>query len=133
MNYRDRITIERALVRELADPVDVLRDAIADVTGLDAAFVFGSEARGDARPDSDIDVFILESDDLSEDELSRRTLDAGVLLGREINVVAMSRDKLASRVSEGRGFLSGVLDNPKRWIVGDATALRGVRRARTHT
>ena len=31
----------RALIRELADPVDVVRNALADVPGIGAAFVFG--------------------------------------------------------------------------------------------
>jgi predicted nucleotidyltransferase len=70
----------RELVRELADPVDVVRDALSDVPGLEAAFVFGSMARGtDIREGSDIDLFILRGD-LAEDRLARRTIDMGVLL-----------------------------------------------------
>ena len=83
----------RQVVRKFADPVEVIRDVLSDVPGIVAAFVFGSFARGDVREDSDIDVLVL-GDDVPEDLLARRTLDAGVLLGREVSVVSISRDKL---------------------------------------
>lgn len=108
----------RQLIPELADPLDVLRDVLSDVPGIDAAFVFGSFARGDAREDSDVDVFVL-GDDVPEDFLSRRTLDAGVLLGREVNVVSMGCDGLRRRRQTGSGFLPRVLAGPKQWLVGD--------------
>ena len=112
----------RQLVPELADPVDVLRDVLSDVPGIDAAFVFGSFARGDVREDSDVDVFVL-GDSVPEDPLARRTLDAGVLLGREVNVVHMTRDELRRRIQTGSGFLSSVFVGSKRWLVGDEATL----------
>ena len=112
----------RQLVPELADPIDVIQDVLSDVPGVLAAFVFGSFARGDVREDSDIDVFVL-GDDVPEDLLARRTLDAGVLLGREVNVVRMSRDSLRRRFQTGSGFLPRVLAGPKRWLVGDENTL----------
>lgn len=44
-----------SLVRAYA-PALVLRDALRGVPGVEAAFVFGSAARGETRPDSDIDL-----------------------------------------------------------------------------
>ena len=112
----------RQLIPELADPVDVLRDVLSDVPRVLAAFVFGSFARGDLREDSDIDVFVL-GDDIPADLLARRTLDAGVLLGREVNVVHMPQDELRPRLKSGRGFLVRVFAGPKRWLVGDEATL----------
>jgi predicted nucleotidyltransferase len=117
----------RQLIPQLADPVDVLRDALSDMPGIDAAFVFGSFARGDVREDSDVDVFVLGGE-VAEDLLARRTLDAGVLLGREVNVVQLSRDELRRRMQTGSGFLGRVLAAPKRWLVGDEATL-GVEHA----
>jgi predicted nucleotidyltransferase len=113
----------RELVRELADPTDVVRDALSDVPGLEAAFVFGSMARGtDIREGSDIDLFVLRGD-LAEDRLARRTIDAGVLLKREVNPVVMGAEELRDRLSKESGFLRAVLSEPKRWVVGDESAL----------
>lgn len=117
-----RWRVLRQLIRELADPVDVARDALSDVPGVLAAFVFGSFARGDVRKDSDVDVFIL-GEGIPEDLLSRRTLDAGVLLGREVNVVQMTRGELRERLQAGSGFLTHVFTGAKRWLVGDERTL----------
>lgn len=110
----------RRLIRELADPVDVVRNALADVPGIGAAFIFGSFARGDTREDSDVDVFIID-DDIPEPLLARRTIDAEILLGREVNVVQMTRDELAGRIEAGSSFIRTVFSRPKLWLVGSET------------
>lgn len=107
----------RLLVRELAEPADVLRDALSDVPGVAAAFVFGSMARGDFREDSDIDLFVLD-EGVPDDLLARRTLDAGVLLGREVSVVQMTAEELVRRVAAGSGFIREVLRGKKLWVAG---------------
>ena len=113
----------RSLLRELADPAEVVREALADVAGVEAAFLFGSYARGtDIRESSDLDVFILHGD-LPEDRLARRTLDAGVLLGREVNVVTTNYDDLLVRLTEGSGFLRAVLRGPKVWLTENEDAI----------
>ncbi|HZG44618.1 MAG TPA: nucleotidyltransferase domain-containing protein [Longimicrobium sp.] len=115
----------RELVAHMADPVDVLRNALADVAGVGAAFIFGSIARGDAREDSDVDLFILDAG-LDEDRLARRTLDVGVQLRREVNVVQMTREQLADRITRGSGFIREVLRGPKLWVVGSEDELDAV-------
>lgn len=106
----------RELIRQMADPVDVLRNALADVPGAGPAFIFGSIARGGARDDSDIDLFVLDAG-LNEDRLAKRTLDVGVLLHREVNVVQMTREQLAGRIASGSGFIREVLRAPKLWVI----------------
>jgi predicted nucleotidyltransferase len=107
----------RALIREFADPVDVIRNALADVPGIAAAFVFGSFARGDTREDSDVDVFILD-DGVPERQRARRTIDAEIFLGREVSVVQMTRDEIARRIESGSSFIRNVFRGPKVWLVG---------------
>jgi predicted nucleotidyltransferase len=107
----------RALIRDFADPADVVRNAIADVPGIGAAFIFGSFARGDTREDSDVDVFLID-DGIPEERLARRTIDAEILLGREVSVVQMTRDELAGRIETGSSFIRNVLRGPKVWLVG---------------
>lgn len=117
-----RWRVLRELVRELADPVDVVRGALAEVPGVAAAFVFGSFVRDDTRDDSDIDVLIVD-DGIHQDLLARRMLDAGVLLGREVNHVQMTREEMRRRLATGRGFLTRILAGPKRWLIGNNRAL----------
>lgn len=112
----------RQMVRLLSEPADVLPLALADVSGVEAAFVFGSFAKGTARPDSDVDLFVL-GDQVDETSLSRHTLDAGVLLGREVNVVHLTRRELEERLRDGKRFFLDVLWGAKQWVAGSPDAL----------
>lgn len=119
----------RTLIRDFADPIDVVRNALEDVPGIGAAFIFGSFARGDTREDSDVDVFLID-DGIPEERLARRTIEAEILLGREVSVVQMTRDELASRVESGSSFIDNVFRRPKLWLVGtEADVQLGVESA----
>jgi predicted nucleotidyltransferase len=114
----------RDLVREFAQPNTLLRAALMEVPGIDAAFIFGSFARGEMDEHSDIDVFAL-GDDLWEEgpelALVGGTSEAGILLGHEVNVTRYTRETLESR--RHGGFLRSVLAGPKEWLVGDESLL----------
>jgi predicted nucleotidyltransferase len=71
----------------------VVEEAIAGVEGIEAAFVFGSFARGDARADSDVDVLVV-GDSAAGARLGRKAAEASVLLGRPVEVRACTREKL---------------------------------------
>jgi predicted nucleotidyltransferase len=118
----------RTLVREHGDPVDVLRETLSDLEGVKAAFVFGSTVRGDARPDSDIDVFILE-EGLPLEAIGRATLDAQRLLDRPLDVRRYTPTVLARKLRDAGGFLHDVLSGPKAWLVGSEEALSALRLA----
>lgn len=110
------------MVSEFADPAEVLREALRDVPGVEAAFIFGSIARGDAGPESDLDLLIV-GEDIPGHELGRCTSESSAVLGHVVNVVKYSPRDFARRVAEGHYFLRNVLSNPMLWVVGDAKAL----------
>ncbi|MEW5928140.1 MAG: nucleotidyltransferase domain-containing protein [Gemmatimonadota bacterium] len=109
------------LVGEYA-PITVLRDALADVPGVEAAFVFGSLARGDARPDSDVDLFIY-GDDIPNRELGRALLEASLALDRAVDAKRYDSHKFQRDAQPGASFLPAVLRSPRIWIVGSPAAL----------
>jgi predicted nucleotidyltransferase len=112
----------RTLLREHADPMDVLRDALSGVTGIKAAFVYGSTVRGDTRPDSDIDLFIVE-EGMPLHEIGRATTEAQSLLDREIDLRCYTPSKLAKGLEQGSSFLDDVLSGPKTWLIGSEDLL----------
>jgi predicted nucleotidyltransferase len=114
----------REMVREFAAPGAVLRIAIADVPGIEAAFIYGSCARGEMDERSDIDVFLIgEGLEETEPELAlvAGTSEASVLLGHEVNVTRYTQQKLERR--RHGGFLRSVLAGPKEWLVGSDAVL----------
>lgn len=115
----------RELVRQFATPAELLRIAVAQVPGIEAAFIFGSFARGDVHSESDVDVFAL-GDALKDLDtrltLTQHTVEAAILLDREVNVTRYTWDKLDARRT-GR-FLESVLSGPKQWLLGDDTTLQ---------
>lgn len=110
------------MVREFADPAEILREALSDVPNVEAAFIFGSVASGEARPESDLDLFIV-GEEIPDYEMGRCTSESSAVLGRVVNVVEYSRRDLARRIAENHYFLRNILSKPKRWIVGNEQLL----------
>ncbi len=108
----------RALVRQLSTPADVLPYALAEVDGVEGAFIFGSFAKGTEREESDVDLMVL-GDRVDQALLSQHVIEASVLLGREVNVVQATPDEFRS----GQRFYRNVAREPKQWLV-DHTGLK---------
>ena len=58
---------------------------------LSALWLFGSEARGQARTDSDVDLAALSSRPISAEEILTARLDLEALLGRSVDLVDLRR------------------------------------------
>lgn len=113
----------RDLVRKTSGLADVLREALAAVTDqIDAAFVFGSVARGEDVASSDVDVMVV-SDDLTYAELFAALDSAAPRLGRPVSPTLYSRHELARRLRTGNAFARQVMEGPRMWLIGDDDAL----------
>src|SRR5229473_886799 len=89
--------------------VNVLRQAL-QVKDVQLAFVFGSIARGEARPESDVDLMVITP--LGLRRIARMLAHVGEELGREINPHVMAREEFARRKRSGDHFVSSLLDAP---------------------
>lgn len=117
----------RLLESETKDPTPLLREALIDIPGIEVAFVFGSMATGDIHEESDIDLLVLENASIDRRELNRRTTEAGLLMGRQVNTVRYTPEALAERLGNPSdpawGFVHEILRAPKRWVAGTKDAL----------
>jgi len=117
----------RSIILKTVGLADVLRSALAGVPGIEAAFVYGSMAKGEEVSGSDVDLMIIGS--VSMRDLVTPLHRAEETLGREVNATvypeAEFREKLASR----HHFLSTVMAEPKLFVVGDADVVERMARA----
>src|SRR5690606_19899248 len=74
---------------EVSEILRILRQELEEILGdeLDAIYLYGSRARGDARPDSDIDVLIVLRDDFDYGALIDRTSEVVSSLSLRYDVV----------------------------------------------
>ena len=104
----------------LADP---LRDALRPFESqIDAAFVYGSVAKGRDTAGSDVDVMLI-SDDLTYGDVFPALEDVGARLGRTVNPTILSRKDLSKRVKADSAFVTRTLSQAKVWLIGGKDAL----------
>jgi predicted nucleotidyltransferase len=103
-------------------PALVLRDVLQDVPGVEAAFIFGSLARGDARPDSDIDLLVY-GDTIADGAVSSALMDAALVLERRLDAKRYDRERFLRDAQPDASFLPHALAGPKLWLVGSEAAL----------
>ncbi|MDP2956213.1 MAG: nucleotidyltransferase domain-containing protein [Longimicrobiales bacterium] len=111
------------LLRSIATPADVLREALVDARGVEGAFVYGSTVRGDARPGSDVDVFLIVREREPSRAWRRQLSEVEFLLGRPLDVVEYSVGTAQPGARSGNPFLRRILAEPKTWICGGPESL----------
>lgn len=110
------------VIAKTAGVNEVLRRAIRALgRQIELAFVYGSLARGEFRPDSDIDLMVVG--DIGLANLAKPLKKAENQLGRPINPTVYPREELVSKLESGHHFLSTVLKEPKLFIIGDQDEL----------
>lgn len=123
----------RILEGASADPTLLIEDALVDVPGVRAAFVFGSVARGTQRDDSDVDLFVVEDSTVDRRKLLSQLAEAGLLVGREVNAVRYTLQELGERLGNPSHpacrFVRDTLTGPKRWVAGDPAEIAPVAAA----
>lgn len=104
----------------------LIRDALAAVPGVEAAFIFGSHPRGDFRDDSDIDLLVYGRD---LKDLGTAVLDLALVMEWRLDVKVYDRERFLRDSVPGSSFLPRALAEPKWWLLGGAADLPRARQA----
>lgn len=97
--------------------IGLLRTHLEDLRGIRFAFIFGSVASGEARPDSDLDLCIIGTETLRS--VSAATAALSGKIGREINPVTMTPEEFSRRASDEDAFVRTLIESPRLWIIGN--------------
>lgn len=107
----------RGLMTKTGGLAHVIADALSRLEeGIDAAFIYGSQADGTATAASDVDLMIVgDVDEMAVHKVLRR---AEKELGRSVNYTLLTRKELAKRRKEKGGFIDRVASGAKIALIG---------------
>lgn len=95
-----------------------LRDVVDCIEPVETAVVFGSAARGEAKPKSDLDVLVLVRGARARDDTYSALVDTGPSLVSEFGVrlspVVTTVDRFQRQHAEGDPFVAEVLRDARR-------------------
>jgi predicted nucleotidyltransferase len=110
----------RTLVLKTTGLANVLSIALPH-PDVELAFVFGSLAREDARPESDVDLMVLGTVGLRT--VTKLLTGVSETLGREINPHVLTTKEFVQRQRAQDHFISSVLTSPRLFIIGSENEL----------
>ncbi len=106
-----------SLFRKTCGLVDVLADALQPLAGdITLAFVFGSMARGDEQPGSDVDLMLIGSPAFGD--VVKALYPAQETLQREINPAIYRPQEISRHIAAGEPFIRELLAKPKLFVIG---------------
>ncbi len=117
--YADSHSVLFPALCELVDKAEGLHGKIRRMfSSLNTVciFIYGSEANGTARPDSDIDLFVIGECTLMD--ISRALLPAADLTDREINPYLLTPADFRSKCQKKDHFVQCVLQSPMLFLKG---------------
>jgi predicted nucleotidyltransferase len=116
----------RSLIQKTAGLAQPIREALWSYKDqIQAAFVYGSTAKGGDTSDSDIDVMIL-GDDLSYSEIFNTLTDTERHLGRKISPNIMTPADWQRKLRSKNSFINRVAAEPKLFIFGSDDDVGGI-------
>lgn len=108
----------QGIIRKTIGLADLLREALAPLSPrIKRAFVYGSVARGEEGPRSDVDVMVIG--DVTFDDVVVAVYPLQERLGREINPLVLTPAEYGARATD-KGFVARVISGQRIPLIGDA-------------
>ena len=106
------------LVVKTVGVIEPLRSALAPVARqIDAAFVFGSVAKGTERAGSDLDLLVV-TDELAYADIYAALATAERTLGRTINPTVFTRAEWKKKRTRHDSFAARIAAQPRLFVIG---------------
>jgi len=109
------------LVLKTAGLVDLLGEFLERIEGIQFAFVYGSVARGEEKPESDIDLTVIGG--CSFADVVSALAPAQEQLGREINPTVYPPEEFKTKAQNKNHFIRALLDGKKIFVIGSEREL----------
>jgi DNA-binding transcriptional ArsR family regulator len=90
------------------------------------AFIYGPIASGKEDVNSPVDLFII-AEKLAYGDVMLALNEAAKEAGRAINPSIYSREQIRRELTKGNAFINRVMRNPKLWVLGTDSLLRGIK------
>ncbi len=112
----------QSLVLKTAGVGDLLRDQFKTLASLAFAFIYGSFAKGEATPKSDIDLFFIG--EIPVNQLTKAVKSAEMRIGREIQYSFFDPKEFLKKLQEGNAFIKQVAKAKKIMLIGEIRDFR---------
>jgi len=106
----------KGIILKTTGVLGLLKEALVNLKGIEAAFIYGSYATGKETESSDVDLIIVGKPDLTELNEEIRGLEDK--LSREINYICFDREEYEERKKKKDAFISEVLAEEKIVLKG---------------
>lgn len=107
----------RSIATKTFGLADRIREALEEIEGVEAAFIFGSVARQEDTAASDVDVLVIGTCGYNEVVLAMH--EVGKELRREINPIVYLPGELERKVTEGDSFARNLIDGHRISLKGN--------------
>jgi len=111
----------KGIIFKTTGVLGLLKEAMARLKGIEAAFIYGSYATGKETESSDIDLLIVGKPDLTK--LNETISKLENKLNREINYMCFDREEYEERKKTKNAFISGVLSDEIMIVKGSENAV----------
>lgn len=98
---------------------DLIREKLAGIKNIELAFIYGSFAKGDTRPDSDMDIMIVGN--ASDMKISGKISEIEKRIKREINYSLYTKTEIKNRRNKKDNFIATVFGGPRVVLIGEGT------------